>query len=218
MVTAVAILIKLFNKGKRAESLAVLLMMIFAATRGYGFHGLAAWYIAVMTVAMNTDIIKELFPRVGMAAAGLIGIVLFSTYVGQVGSNLLYEPSSVSELEENVVELTEEEQDKNIYLDAYSCNPLYLYYKGRKPVNAAVYMLPWYMDWYEHDDISALEDYQPRVAVYNEDRNCWDYTHYNNKFDSTIKEKYTRLGDADSEWKYSVWIRNEERFETLLHD
>lgn len=210
MVTAVAILIKLFNKGKRAESLAVLLMMIFAATRGYGFHGLAAWYIAVMTVAMNTDIIKELFPRVGMAAAGLIGIVLFSTYVGQVGSNLLYEPSSVSELEENVVELTEEEQDKNIYLDAYSCNPLYLYYKGRKPVNSAVYMLPWYMDWYEHDDISALEDYQPRVAVYNEDRNCWDYTHYNNKFDSTIKEKYTRLGDADSEWKYSVWIRNEE--------
>jgi len=210
MVMAVAILIKLFYKGKRVESFAILLMMIFAATRGYGFHGLAAWYIAVMTVAMNSDMIKEMFPKMGMAATGLVGIVLFSTYVGQVGGNLLYEPSSVSELEANVVELTEKDQDKNIYLDAYSCDSLYLYYKNRKPVNAAVYMLPWYMDWYERDDINALEEYRPRVAVYNEDRNCWDYTHYNNEFDRVIKEKYTRLGDTDSGWKYSVWVRKEE--------
>ena len=211
MVMAVAILIQLFNKGKRVESLAILLMMIFAATRGYGFHGLAAWYIAVMTVAMNTDMIKEMFPKMGMAATGLVGIVLFSTYVGQVGGNLLYEPSSVSELEANVVELTEADADQNIYLDAYSCDSLYLYYKNRKPVNPAVYMLPWYMDWYERDDINALEKYQPRVAVYNEDRNCWDYTHYNNEFDRVIKAEYTRLGDADSGWKYSVWVRNEEQ-------
>lgn len=204
MGTAVAVLIKRFEKKEYAESTAIFLMMIFSATRGYGFHGLAAWYIAVMVVAMNLDLIKKLLPKAGTATITLVCIVLASTYVNQVGTNLLYEPQSVSELETKVIELTSEDEDKDIFMDAFACDSIYLFYKGRKPVNPAVYILPWYMDWYEQDDIAALEEYKPRVLVYYQDRECWGLTHYNNELDKAIQKDYTRRDD-----QYSIWVRNE---------
>lgn len=209
IVMAIAILIKQLEKKKYLESVTIFLMMIFAATRGYGFHGMAAWYIAVMVVAINVDIIKTLLPRLGIVAISLVGIVLTSTYVDEVGNYILYEIPSVSELEANVVELTEKDENKDIFLDAYSYDSLYFFYKDRKSVNPAAYMLPWYMDWYEQDNIAALTEQMPRVVVYKTYRNCWGYTYYSNNFDEILQESYTRLGDENSGWKYNVWIKNE---------
>ncbi len=209
MALAVSILIKLFERNRFTESIILLLMTIFSATRGYGFHGLAAWYIAVMIIALNTDCIKEMKPKLGKPVIGIISIILMSTYVVAVGNNLLYEQPSVSELESQVIALTENDEDKDIFLDAYCCDSIYFFYKDRKPVNAAVYMLPWYMDWYEKDDIDALNDKNPHIVVYNEDRTTWKISHYTVAFEEVLRSNYTRLGDADSGWKYSVWIRNQ---------
>ena len=202
---AIIILIYLLEKKQFFECAGLFFVMIFSAARGYGFHGLAAWYVAVMIIVIYTDMLSA----VGKSTLVVLSIILLSTYVGAVGNNMLYKQKSVSELESQVIALTEEDENKDIFLDAYCCDSLYFPYKGRNPVNAAVYMIPWYMEWYEADDIYALVHERPKVVVFNEDRTCWGIGHYTEAFEKELKKYYTNLGDAASGWKHSVWIRNE---------
>lgn len=206
---AIIMLVKMVERKRYVESFTLLLVMMGAATRGYGFHGLAAWYIAVMIFALNIDSLKGLFCKLGKPAIVLLGVFFISTYGVAVGNNLLYKETSVSELENAVIELTKEDNDKEIFLDAYSYDSLYFSYKKRDIVNPAVYMLPWYMEKYEINNITAIKEKKPKVVVYNEDRDCWGYSHYNNELDQIIEANYTRLGDFYSGWKYNVWIRND---------
>lgn len=208
MIIAALLLIKLFGKKECLESIGLFGVMIFSATRGYGFHGLAAWYVALMIIVVNVDLISGTI-QYRKAIIGIISMFLLSTYVVNVGNNLLWKETSISELEHEIILLTEDDDNKDIFLDAYCCDSLYLFYKDRKPVNPAVYMLPWYMDWYEDDNIEALIEKKPKVVVYNEDRTCWNFSHYTVEFDMELKKLYTRLGSSESDWKYSLWIRNE---------
>ena len=61
-------------------------------------------------------------------------------------------------------------------------------YKERCYVNPAVYMLPWYMYWYEKGDNKAIKEKNPKVAVYNEDRECLHYSHYTVTFERYLKK------------------------------
>lgn len=207
MILAVVILVKLFEKKRFIESLSVGLMMIFGAIRGYGFHGLAAWYLVILLIVIYVDLLKENLKRIGPPLLGICVIILTSTYVGMVGNNILCEQKSISEIESKVIELTEKDKEQDIFLDAYWCDSLYLFYKDRKPINPAVYMLPWYMDWYEQLNVEALLEEQPSVVVYNQDRETYGITHYTNVFDNELKNHYTRMGDSG--WQYSVWIKTE---------
>ena len=207
MVLAVVLCVKLMEKKRMMEALGILPVLIFAATRGYGFHGLAAWYVAVFIIVIYSDLIPHLLPRMGKPMVAVLCIILFATYVVAIGDNILTEQESVTVLENQVVALTEGDEDKGIFMDAYSGESIYLYYKGRKPVNEAVYMLPWYMDWYEKKDIIALREKRPKLVIFNEDRECWGYSHYTYAFEEELRQAYTRLGDSD--WQYSIWIRNE---------
>lgn len=207
ILLATGIVIFLICKKKYAISLALFLTMVFSATRGYGFHGLAAWYVIVLIISIFGDSLLEKTKKIGMPLLGIFAIILASTYFIAVGNNILYEQESVSELENRVVEMTANGENKDIYIDTYSCDSLYLYYKGCKPVNPATYMLPWYMDWYEKWDVDALLERKPQVVVYNEDRDTWGMTHYNNVFDNELKKNYFRLGDEG--WKYSVWVKKD---------
>ena len=204
---AVGILVILFEKRQIVPGLSLGLMMIFSASRGYGFHGLAAWYLAILIIALYIDFMFVMSKKLGKPILVILTIILTSTYFGTVGNNLLYEQPSVSELESRVIEITEHDDSKDIFLDAYCCDSLYLFYKDRKPVNPAVYMLPWYMDWYEKWDVDALLEKLPHVVVYNEDRETWGIGHYTYIFDHELQSHYTRLGDDG--WKYSVWVRND---------
>ena len=210
MILAVALLMKLFIKKQLFEGLGLLLVMAYAATRGYDFHGMAAWYIAIMIIVLYNELLIEMMPKIGRPAVIVIAIILFSQYICSVGNNLLAEQSSVSELESEVIALTENEDNKDIFLDAYFCDSLYFFYKNRKTINPVHYMLPWYMDWYEKDNIAALKESMPKVVVYNIDRECWGISHYTVAFDEELKAYYTRLGDANSGWKYYVWTKNDD--------
>ena len=207
IIFTVIVTIKLIIKRKYLEALIPFLTMIFAITRGYGFHGIAAWYIAVMIIVLHIDIIMKLIPKCGkILLAGLLAFVSMS-YVYTLTQSELYLPKqTIYELELKVVELTQNDVNKNIFIDAYACDSIYLYHKKRKPINTAVYMLPWYMDWFEKDSIKDLLEKNPRVVVYNPDRTCWGYGHYTPNFEEVLKNNYTQMGNSG--WKYNVWIRN----------
>ena len=204
---AVVIIIKLFEKKEYMTGLSLGLMMIFSATRGYGFHGLPAWYLAVLIIALYADLLFGKLKKIGKPLLAILAIILMSHYFISLGDNLLYEQESVSELESKVVDMTEQDDDKDIFLDAAFCDSLYLFYKDRKPVNYAVYMFPWYMDWYEKWDVSALLEKSPHIVIYNEERSIWGYAHYTNIFEQELKSRYVRLGDTG--WESGVWVKAE---------
>ncbi len=207
MAVAVVVIIKVFEQKKIIEGLALGLMMVFSATRDYGPHGLAAWYLAVLIIVLHIDLLKNTLKIIGKPLLGIMIILLTSTYFIAVSNNVMYKQPVISEIESRVIALTEEDADQRIYLDAYANDYLYWMYKGRTPVNPAVYMLPWYMDWYEQEDVDALVSDMPHIVVYDEDRITWNYDHYNNTFDDVLRSNYTRLGDEG--WSHSIWIRND---------
>jgi len=204
---AVGLVIKLLEKKMFIEGLSLGLMMIFSATRGYGFHGLAAWYLAILIVVLYIDFLGEKSKKIGKPLLCVFAIVLASTYMDAIGNNLLYERTSVSEIDSTVVELTEQDENKDIFLDAYCCDSLYLFYKDRKPVNPAVYILPWYMDWYEKWDVDALLKKTPHIVVYDKDRAVWEISDYTYILDNELETHYTPLGEEG--WKEKVWVRKE---------
>jgi len=207
IMLAVAVLIKLFIDKKFVIGVTLACAMIFSATRGYNFHGLAAWYVMIMIIVMYADLFKEKLKKAGAPVLGVAIVILSSVFFVSVGNNLTYKQECVTELESRVVQMTEDDENKEIFHDAFRIDSIYLYYKGRKPVNRAVYMLPWYMEWYESADVADLIDNTPCVVVYDEDRETWGMTHYTNAFDNELKARYTRLGDSG--WQYKVWIRND---------
>ncbi len=207
MIFATTAIIILFTRKHFGEAFSLLLVLTFSATRGYGFHGIAAWYVAVMIVVLFAENMKNELPKVGIPVMGLSAVVLLSTFIVAVGNNLLYEQSPVSDMESEVILLTEADKNKEIYLDVWTSGSLYYFYKDRYPVNCAVFMLPWYMDWYEKDNINALKEEKPRVVIYNEDENTWGHTHYSVAFAEELKTNYTRVGEEG--WQHSLWVRND---------
>lgn len=205
-VLATMVIILLASKKRGVEAFLLFMVMCCSATRGYGFHGLAAWYVSIMLIALFYEELIEYMPKIGLPFAGIIAVFIFSTYVENVGNNLLYKQPSVSEIESTIVMMTND--GEGILIDASCCDTLYFLYKDRYPVNRAVYMLPWYMDWYEQDTIQDLINHQPNVVVYYEEQDVWSYTHYANAFTDKIKENYTQLSNNPDDWRYKVWVRN----------
>ena len=207
-VFATVEIVILAMKKKNTESFVLFMSMCCSATRGYGFHGLAAWYVAIMIIIIEFEPMKTtLSKKVSIPALCVISIILISTYIGSVGNNLLYKQPGISPLESEVIKRTED-GDK-IFYDAYCCETLYFMYKNRFPVNRAVYMLPWYMDWYEQDNIDDLLIGEPKVAVYAENINTWGYTYYMRALLTTLQDNYSRISDnPDDGWKYKLWIKN----------
>ena len=69
-------------------------------------------------------------------------------------------------------------------------------------------MLPWYMEWYEHDNIDILNKNLPRVVVYNENESALGHSHYAKSFASELKKNYERISNnPKDDWKYIVWVR-----------
>lgn len=204
IILASSLQVRLLEKKQYASGAALCLMMLFSGTRGYEFHGLAAWYIATMTIILYSDLILKEYSNIDKVFCKVSIAFLLGIYITTAGNNYFQAQLDVSELESRVIDLAEPEE--RIFLDACTCDTLYLLHKGHYPVNPAVYMLPWYMDWYENYDVRSLIDERPRIVIYNEDTVTRGMSHYSNIFLQALQTSYTRLGD--SEWECNIWVAN----------
>ena len=212
---------------RKYRYLILLPIMIFGATRGLFFHGLATWYVAVFTLFLLTD---KIFVKENVLFNLTIGfnnhirllnfnkhtcctivlvlfLVIFSKYGFRVSYGRIWmHPMYVSPLESYVVTHTNEYE--KIGIDAFSYDSLYLLYKKRLPANKGVYMLPWYMEWYEKDNIVGIEALKPSIVVYDEERTVWGRSYFMKAFLSYLKTNYYRLSDTPSDgWTFLVWRR-----------
>lgn len=207
---AVAIIVKLFLQRKYYEALLFLFLMCGNATRGYDFHGLAAWYIIIAAAAVHCEILTSFFKKISLPVSGCLAVFMLSIYIGTAGDNLLTDMDPVSEIETAAVEKTE--SGDKILIDTYTCDSIYLLFKNRYPANRCTYFLPWYMDWYEQQTIEDLEYYKPAVVIYNPDKTVWtDYVGFTPAFLKKVQENYTNGSDNADDWKHSFWVRNDEK-------
>lgn len=204
-VAAIVVIIRMAVRKRYTESFLLFNVMCCSATRGFGFHGLAAWYVAIFIMVTFSDFsIKN--KSIYYPVIGVTGIILFSTYVNAVADNLLYKQTAVSKIDNYIIDITED--GEKILIDAWCDDSLYLCFKDRYPANRVVYMLPWYMDWYEQDTIDDLLYYTPKLVVFNENSQTWKYENYANAFLQELKANYTRVSDnPDDGWPYYIWMR-----------
>lgn len=204
-VTAVVVIMRMVAGKRYTESFLLFNVMCCSSTRGFGVHGIPAWYVAVFILVTFSDFsIKN--KRIYYPVIGVTGILLCRPYVKAVSYNLLYEQSAVSEIDNYIIDITDD--GEKILIDAYCNDSLYLCFKNRWPVNRVVYMLPWYMDWYEQDTIDDLLMNMPKLVVYNENIKTWGYVNYANAFLQELKANYARISDnPDDGWLYYIWLR-----------
>lgn len=207
MLAALFVIIALGLKKKYAEAVVLLSTMIFSATRGYDFHGLAAWYICIMIIALYFCEVFDFMPIKNKPVLILILVIICTHFSLLINDNINVKQQPVSLLESKAIALTENMDNKDIFLDLWSNESLYYYYKGRFPVNQAQFMLPWYMDWFEDENIKALKESKPYIVIYNENAECWGIKGYSPDFLKELKNHYKKVLVAGNE-NY-LWVRND---------
>lgn len=207
------VLILLLFKKKFTLGVTLFLFSCCNMTRGYGFHSVAFWYVAIALIILfwPTRFLTALnsYRSVISAMVCMFIIYCMSPFVNNVCTYLFQKQSTISELEQYIVSITDEEE--RVFIDTYTCDSIYLLYKQRYPVNRLTYFLPWYLAWYEQAAIDDLNAYSPNVVIYNPDLVTWTvHSGYSAAFCEATNANYKQLSDSvDNDWKYYVWMRRE---------
>ena len=212
IISATAVLVRICLKREWGKAGTLFAVMIVSASRGYGgMHSVAAWNVAILIIALYGEVVPFIKSRkMRIAICSALALLMLGAYFSGVAKGVLYRIRPISENECRVVSLTE--PDEKILIDTYHFDYLYLLYKNRYPVNRVCYVLPWYSDGYEQWLIDDLNNYNPRLVLYNPDFGYMDKSvaEYAPAFTNELKKNYKRFSDdPDSGWLKNVWVRQE---------
>lgn len=207
---------------KRVEYLLLLCFMAGGATRGLGFHGMAAWSVVVLVIVLLTDQICCKNKTIGsfcvkicnfslsrkitdniVIGSILILILAFACLraIDRSQMKIFERTMDVSSWEAYVA--SEVKPGKSIGYDCFPMESLYLHYKKIFPVNIGVYMLPWYMEWFESDNLNAVKTELPKIVVFDENVSVWGYSHFMREFPEFLENNYKKIGNSG--WMSCVW-------------
>ena len=209
LVSALSVTVCMARKKQLLKAALLFAVLCGTGVRGYlSFHGLAAWYVAVMIIVLFYDELIDSVFKIAAPALVVICAYSLSIYAHDIGENLLQRQQAVSDFDNYVISITEDQD--SLLVDSLSFNSIYYLYKNRNIVNRAQYILPWYMDWYEQDTIDDLLKYKPSYVLFNDDQKVWsDYHHFSNGFLNTLQQNYTRLADKKTDGgKCYIWKKN----------
>lgn len=212
-IGVVITLIQLLVKKEYLTAAFLYLVMICNATRGYDFHGIAAWHIAILIIVLFGSMQMDISLKLRSVITGCLFVYVCGGYISRVGHNLLQEPKAVDKIEHAVVAATDDGDD--IFIDEWSFCSIYLMYKNRYPVNRNVLFLPWYLDWFEGDLIQDLKEHMPEIVVYDENKVTLDiYTDCSQAFAKVLKKYYRPYPTEAAEgWEHCLWIKKTNRKE-----
>lgn len=209
LVIMIGIFVKFVLNRQMKEGTILFLFLCSNATRGMDtFHSLPFWYVASALAVLFVDNVnkKKDWNKKVCILEGCAIIYLAAPYVMGLGENIFKTQEPISELQQEVIAHTQE--NEGILIDTGLCNAVYFCAKERYPINRNTFFLPWYFDWYEQETIADLKEYMPRVAVYAPGRWIWNEKHFDSAFEQTMKEEYQQFSyDPDDEWMYQFWMR-----------
>ena len=178
-------------------SLIVFLVICFSFSRE-NFHTISAWAVMIFSCIILFPTIRKRIMEWQWFIIAPITVFLFVPYYEHVRSFVLYEQPTVSELDKKVIDYTEE--GGYVGVDSYLHDSLYFHYKGRKVANKNMYVLPWYMVWYEDLMIEDYNRHQPRVLLYDPNTELWGISNYAPRLKEYVNQNYTRDSSFPTLW------------------
>ena len=197
------ILINMLRKKEFLKAIIITLFISFNFTRDNEvFHTSPAWAVMLTVILLEWDIAKFANWHKNSFIV-IVGIGLFcaiNIYSNLVTGYLFKEKEPVLELAQKVVQETEEGEE--IFLDIFSDvkSSTYLIYKNRIPSNKLMFILPWYMDWFEYDTVQELATHKPKIVIYDEDAKVWEISGYDDYLQKYLHENYNYLPGNKKVW------------------
>ncbi len=179
---------------------AVTLMAICFSFSRENFHTISAWAIMTFTCIMLFPTIKKRIAEWQWFIIIPVALFFFTPYYEYVKSFVLYEQPTVSELDKKVIDHTEE--GEYVGVDSYLHDSLYFHYKGLKVANRNMYILPWYMVWYEDSVIDDYTKNQPNVLIYDPNTELWGNKDYAPRLRKYVEQNY-----VEDEIIPTLWIK-----------
>lgn len=192
-VATIVVLINMLRKKEFLKAAIITLFISFNFTRNTEtFHALPAWAVMLTVILLEWDFVKMTnWQKNILKVACVVGtFCAISVYSNFVADYLFKEKEPVPELAQKVVQETEE--DEKIFLDIFSDvkSSTYLIYKNRLPANKLMFILPWYLDWFEYDTVQELMTQKPRIVVYDEEAKVWEISGYDDYLLRYLHENY----------------------------
>lgn len=178
-----------------------ILMLVRSTESLNGFHGIGANYIlfsslitGLYLIKLSSQKIKKMIHLFALACF-LISNIYLSAIVTIVNDS----PQPISASQKFVIENLDSED--SLFVDYFITDSTYFIYKGYLPINRTPYILPWYQDWYESWSMEDINNYHPKIIIYNEDMDVWGHTHFSEQLSNKIRIEYTEVQE-------NIWIRN----------
>ena len=202
------------SMGRRGiAALGIAGMVIPCAARGTTrFHSLPLWFLVLVVCFAGTDLCEECdcahSKKRRFSARLAVNLLLLLLALPMLYMQAEYERKGFGDLSgetvrpdtHKVLELTEE--GDAIFLEASRSNPNYLIWKKRIPCNRLLWILPWYMEWYEQDMIDDLHAASPKAGVYIENQKIWGEKNFSKELDAAFRAGYIE------EWD-TIWVRKD---------
>lgn len=195
------VFIKMISKKEYLKALTVFMFVSFGYTRiNEPFHEISAWFCIITISIIDTDFRKiNDFKNLENLILTIFIVISISSCFGNLTEYLFKKQESISELEKQVIENTQE--GEKIFYDVYSYPSLYFAYKNRLPMNQLSFVLPWYLDWYELDTVNELINEKPNLVIYDEELKAWEISGYDDYFRKVLHENYEQLPNNAKVWK-----------------
>lgn len=178
----------------------VTLMVICFSFSRENFHTISAWAVMLFSCIILFPTIQKRIAEWQWFIIAPVVLFLFVPYYEHVKTFVLFQQEPVSAIDAKIISNTE--KDDYVGMDSYLHDSLYLQYKQRRVANRNMYILPWYMVWYEESVMDDYETHQPKVVVYDPDTELWGIKDYAPRLKDYIKQNYI----ADKNLP-TLWIR-----------
>lgn len=160
------------------------------------FHAVPGYALITTILIYNLDLKLFLKNQITIIAMIITILLLILPYGIHFKYVYMEKEDRISEIDKEIIEQTKE--GENIYMDLYSNPSLYPTYKNRNIINKELFVLPWYMEKYQQDQIEELTEYQPKIVVYEEKyakKGVWKVKNYNIPLQEYFHNYYEKIND-----------------------
>ncbi len=160
------------------------------------FHATPGYALITTILIYNLDLKLFLKNQITIMAMIITILLLILPYGIHFKYVYIEKEDRISEIDKEIIEQTKE--GENIYMDLYSNPSLYPTYKNRNIINKELFVLPWYMEKYQQDQIEELTKYRPKIVVYEEKyakNGVWGAKNYNIPLQEYFHNYYEKIND-----------------------
>jgi hypothetical protein len=187
------------------RSLMIFFFVSLNATRDFGEHGIAAWYLILF---MSVYKMVELLGNSKRKCIYFLSILCLLAFLMHPLDYYIYSlqrgPYEISELEHFVE--NEIDKDEKVIIDLYSISSILIFDRVRI-INRNGYFLKWYLDEFENEILTALLREKPKWVIYTPIEGDGILSNYSQVIISELNNHYENYKPENAESIIGLWRR-----------